>query len=371
MRDVTRLLIVDDDQGQLRLLARAISMRRRDLTVLTASHGLEAIDVLESGPVDLVLTDLQMPEMNGFELLAWVLAHQPHVPVFSMTAYPAESVRLTALGSLECFTKPLDIAALLERVSGIFAEGARGHIRNIALPSLLQLLEMERKNCMLAVESGAVTGYLHLEEGAIVDARIGDSEGTGAAITMLGWPSPAITILPSRGARRRTIEGSTSFLILEAMRQEDESSRETDELAALEPVEAPREPAPRPSAPSLSRFPVYLPADARAIALLEATSGRVRCAAGDLGSLDAHAELVATLYRREHEAVRDLQIDDEVEELVLTTRRHWTLVRPVRVEPGSLVMLVFDPDRANLVMERRELASFVVELEAWCAAHAS
>src|SRR5690606_22298145 len=112
-------LIVDDDQAQLRLLARVLSMRRRDLTVLTASHGGDAIEVLKSGPVDLVLTDLQMPDVNGFELLAWLLSNQPHVPAYSMTAYPdSEAVgRLSDLGSLECFTKPLDIDMLLDRVS--------------------------------------------------------------------------------------------------------------------------------------------------------------------------------------------------------------------------------------------------------------
>lgn len=382
---MTRILIVDDDHGQLRLLARVISMRRRDLTVLTASHGLEAIEVLSSGPIDLVLTDLQMPEMNGFELLAWVLTHQPHVPVYSMTAYPAEADdRLSELGSIECFTKPLDIPVLLDRVSRVLAEGTRGHVRNIGLPSFLQLLEMERKSCTLAVESGMQIGHLYLDEGALIDAQCRDLEGVSAALAILAWPDPAITILGGCASRNRSIEVPTGFLIMDAMRQQDEAARSAarreapSDLPIGPPSEVPmgghlEAPTPRAStrAPerismSLSRFPVYLPADARAIALVS-SSGRVRTAAGNLDGLDAHAELVARLFTSEVAAVRGLQLEDEVHEMVVTMRKHWTLIRPVPQDQDSLVVLVFDPERANLVMERRELASFVEELEQWCA----
>ena len=121
---MTRVLIVDDDLGQLRLLARIFSMRRPDLEVATAANGAEAIERLRAASSDLVLTDLQMPRMNGFELLAWLRSHQPHIPVFTMTAYPdAESMeRLRDLGSIECFTKPLDVSGVLERLSSAVTE---------------------------------------------------------------------------------------------------------------------------------------------------------------------------------------------------------------------------------------------------------
>lgn len=382
---MTTLLIVDDDPGQLRQLARALSMRRRDLTVLTACDGLEAIEVLEVGPIDVVLTDLQMPEMNGFDLLAWLRQNQPHVPVYSMTAFPAEVTdRLTLLGSIECFTKPLDIPVVLERVSKVLAEGARGHVRDIGLPAFLQLLEMEQKTCTLSVVSGERVGHLYLERGALVDARGPNLSGLDAAWAVLAWPEPAITIQSAVANVRRTIELPTSFVILEAMRRADESGRTglKDDGRVTEPLPRPTPsapftspfarmptptPAPRPrtSTAPLSRFPVYLPADASAIALVESGTGRVRAAAGSMKGLDAHAALVAALFAAEHSLGE--RLGDEVQEIVITTPKAWTLLRPVRVDPSSLVMLVFDPSRANLIYERRELSSFVDELEAWCA----
>lgn len=385
---MTTLLIVDDDPGQLRQLARALSMRRRDLTVLTACDGMEAIEVLEVGPVDVVLTDLQMPEMNGFDLLAWLRKNQPHVPAYSMTAFPSEVTdRLALLGSIECFTKPLDIAVVLERVSKVLAEGARGHVRDIGLPAFLQLLEMEQKSCTLSVVSGSQAGHLYLERGALVDARAPSLRGLDAAWAILSWPAPAITIQgATTAAVVRTIELPTSFVILEAMRRADEEGRSgleddgrtTEQLfrpSSVAPPAMPVTPArsspppprPRISNAPLSRFPVYLPADATAIALVESSSGRVRAAAGSLQGLDAHAALIATLYAAEQSAVERQRDDDAMEELVITMQKTWTLVRPVRIDPTSLVMLVFDPSRANIVYERRELSSFVDELEAWCA----
>jgi YesN/AraC family two-component response regulator len=99
---VTRVLVVDDDPNQVRALARVISVRSPGLSIVTADGGNAAIEVLRSMPVDVVLTDLQMPDVNGFELLGWLLSHQPHVQVFTMTAYPdRESQDLHAHGRIE------------------------------------------------------------------------------------------------------------------------------------------------------------------------------------------------------------------------------------------------------------------------------
>ena len=63
-----RLLLVDDDIGQLRMLARLISLRKHDLTVLTASDGFQALDIIGSKKCDMVVTDIQMPNMDGLTL---------------------------------------------------------------------------------------------------------------------------------------------------------------------------------------------------------------------------------------------------------------------------------------------------------------
>src|ERR1700742_2931016 len=110
-----RLLLVDDDDAQLRAMSRAFTARREDLTVVTARGGAEAIRLLTEDHFDVVLTDLKMPDVNGFELLGWLLSTMPHLPVFTMTAHwnVEAGQRLQELGNLACFIKPISPGKVL------------------------------------------------------------------------------------------------------------------------------------------------------------------------------------------------------------------------------------------------------------------
>jgi CheY-like chemotaxis protein len=366
---MTCVLIVDDDPAQLLSLARVIGVRASDLSVLTAPSGAEAIEILRSRPVELVLTDIQMPGMNGFELLAWIATHQPDVLVFTMTAYPDHEAmeRLRDLGNLECFTKPLDIAVVMGRLSSALSDSVRGHVRNISLAAFLQLIEMERKTCTLTVEAGGKSGQLFLRGGALVDARCGEHWGEPAAYEILAWPAPAILISGRCHSELHTVESPLGFVIMEAMRLQDEALRDTlteDPLHSEVGLDDTFGEAPPPP-PSLSEFPADEPKGADALAIIEIPSGRVRTSAGDFAELEAVAKVVARVYEAERAAVAHLGLEDDVEELVLTTPRFWALARPIGVEPGNLALLVFDPERANLALERFELGAFLRALNAW------
>jgi CheY-like chemotaxis protein len=373
---MTRVLIVDDDPNQVRVLARVVSLRQPGLSVVTAHSGAEAVELLRSMPIDLVLTDLQMPDMNGFELVAWLLSHQPHVQVFTMTAFPDDEAvdRLRALGSVECYTKPLDVASVLERLSATLAQGVRGHVRNISLPSLLQLIEMERKTCTLAVESEGRTGYLYMTEGVLIDARLGEQQGDDAAIQIAGWRSSAVTIINTCATKQRTIERSMGFIIMEAVRLMDEVNRvqapaadglEID-LSSIDEVPE----VGRINLRSVSHFPVPRPSDNNAIAIVETATGRIRTSVGEFKGLEAVAQLVAKIYANEARAVEQMAIGEAITEIVMTTEKYWTMTRPLNTDPSSLALLVFDPQRGNVVMERLELEAFVHALEAWSSVQA-
>ena len=368
---MTRVLIVDDDPNQVRVLARVVALRQPNLSVVTANSGSEAIELLRTMPIDLVLTDLQMPDMNGFELVSWLLSHQPHVQVFTMTAFPDDDAvdRLRAMGSVECYTKPLDVAHVLRRLSVTLAQGMRGHVRNISLPSLLQLIEMERKTCTLAVESEGRTGYLYMSDGTLIDARLGELQGDDAAIQIAGWKSSAVTIINTCATKQRTIERPMGFIIMEAVRLMDEAERaskgDSDTLEIqLGASDVPPQDG-RISLRSASLFPVPPPSEANAIAIVETATGRIRTSSGQFAGLEALAQLAARVYANELRAVDLMAMDESISEIVMTTERYWTMTRPLKTEPPSLALLVFDPQRANVVLERMELNAFVDALEAW------
>ena len=80
-----RILLVDDDTPTLEVIA--IYLESRNHSVITCQGGIEALDVLENHVFDLILSDVQMAGMNGFELLKAVRKRVPEVGFILMTAY--------------------------------------------------------------------------------------------------------------------------------------------------------------------------------------------------------------------------------------------------------------------------------------------
>ncbi|MGK0359260.1 MAG: two-component system response regulator HydG, partial [Bradymonadia bacterium] len=79
------VLVVDDDAANLASLVKIFE--RLGLRALPATNGKEALDVLRKTPVDVILTDLMMPQMSGVDLLKNVQALAPDTEVIMMTAY--------------------------------------------------------------------------------------------------------------------------------------------------------------------------------------------------------------------------------------------------------------------------------------------
>ncbi|HED00700.1 MAG TPA: response regulator [Proteobacteria bacterium] len=103
------LLIVDDEVNVLTSLGRAL--RNEEYAVLTASNAAEALDILETAPVDLIISDLGMPGMNGFELLKTVKEKYPAVARIILTGQSDTPTVLRAINEGEVFrffTKPWD-----------------------------------------------------------------------------------------------------------------------------------------------------------------------------------------------------------------------------------------------------------------------
>src|SRR5215813_4976346 len=93
---MARILVVDDSVMD-RTLAGKLLEKRAEWTVAGAENGRDALAALEHESFDLVLTDLQMPEMNGLDLVSAVRARHAHVPVILMTAHGSEEIAMQAL----------------------------------------------------------------------------------------------------------------------------------------------------------------------------------------------------------------------------------------------------------------------------------
>jgi two-component system, NtrC family, response regulator PilR len=111
------VLIVDDEPDLCELLS--ITLQRMDLMPRTADTVTAARRALKAERIDLCLTDMQLPDGNGLELVEWMQQHTPTVPVAVITAHGnmETAVRALKLGAFDFVSKPLDLAGLRKLVA--------------------------------------------------------------------------------------------------------------------------------------------------------------------------------------------------------------------------------------------------------------
>ena len=116
-----RVLVVDDVRSNLKLLQTRLSLEYFE--VLTATNGPDAIAICEKGGCDIVLLDVKMPGMDGFEVCRRLRTtpETAHLPIVLLTALdrPADRVRGLESGADDFLTKPVDEIALIARVRSL------------------------------------------------------------------------------------------------------------------------------------------------------------------------------------------------------------------------------------------------------------
>jgi DNA-binding response OmpR family regulator len=113
---MSTVLVVDDEQRVRTFLARSLSHEGH--TVVTASDGLQAMERLAAGGVDLVLLDVMMPRCNGMQVLNLMSERQDTTPVIVLSAVTDVSARVRALdkGAVDFVGKPFHTAEMVARV---------------------------------------------------------------------------------------------------------------------------------------------------------------------------------------------------------------------------------------------------------------
>ena len=114
---MNKILIVDDELN-MRLVLTAM-LKKEGYEIASAADGSEALSILKSGPIDAVITDLKMPNVDGMELLNHMNDKHPAIPVIIITAHGTVATAVEALkkGALDYITKPFDLDELKNVIS--------------------------------------------------------------------------------------------------------------------------------------------------------------------------------------------------------------------------------------------------------------
>lgn len=171
-----RILIVDDEESILTVLKGSLKKLGPDYQVVTVTDGFAALDALLEQPFELVVTDYNMAQMDGLELMEAIRYAQPDAHIIMITAYGCETLEreVERLKVFRYLTKPLDIHAFRKIVQKVF-ENKRDQSPGILALSDEQYRQINHLLEQLRTNVGARCILLTNAEGRTI-ARIGDTE---------------------------------------------------------------------------------------------------------------------------------------------------------------------------------------------------
>ena len=221
------VLIVDDEEQLLLTMQAGFESYKDRFQILTARNGKEATALLAATRINLVVTDLKMPEMDGIELLSFLKNNFPEIPAIVMTAFGTPEIEngLLHTNMIRMLEKPVDFDELTQLILSLLEHDLTGGtLTGISVPSFLQLIEMEQNTCLMEVKSDeGEQGLLYFNKGVLYDAMFGKESGEDAVYSILLLDDVKISFrtLPSKKLKKK-IETPLMKLLMEGIRLKDE-----------------------------------------------------------------------------------------------------------------------------------------------------
>lgn len=241
------ILLVDDDREMLSDLRTLLQTRLGGAwDIRVAAEGETALELLATAPIAVLVTDLKMPGMDGWELRQRAAETCPDVPVIVITGYatPETEEALQGRGAAAVLAKPFLVGELVRLVQELIGrETDGGVVRGISPPLFLQVVEMEQKTCTVRLDGqpGGLRGILFFREGTLIDARLGSLRREMAAREILSWDQAVLKIENACAVRERAIRRDLHGLMIDAACRRDEQEDEGQGGAAAGGGEPPGE----------------------------------------------------------------------------------------------------------------------------------
>jgi len=275
---VKRFLFVDDNAEFLGIVQTILGgIAGKKWEIYTAPNAGMALQIMESKPIDVVIADVHMPVVDGFQFLSLLSRKHPNMTKAVMTSDASEAHRATCLsrGAELLLQKPLApdewqgiYTTLNDLARGPTEQGFRGVLRRVGLQDVLQMECLSRNSSVLEVKTRQVQGLIYIEAGQIVHAQIGDRTGEDAFNYLMALAGGEFNLKPFTEPPQKTITGQWEFLLMEAARKRDEENEPPPQPAATSDlpdpfvsphtqfIPKPAEPKPEPLRPEIAEFVV-------------------------------------------------------------------------------------------------------------------
>ncbi|MCG6929083.1 MAG: PilZ domain-containing protein [Desulfofustis sp.] len=190
------ILVISGDQPWRRAIAAILESQGAFLNVHTAATARRAFHLLETIPVDLAITTLRSPRFGRLRLVGKLAEKYPSLKIIVM-ARNRDSLKEQVINRYQSaifIDQAGDLGLLVRRLYSELRIDHGGHVRGLALASLLQMMEAENRTATLRVSSKNHSGLLWIKNGDLIAARSPSGEGKDAALEIVSWDNSAVDI---------------------------------------------------------------------------------------------------------------------------------------------------------------------------------
>lgn len=220
-----KILIVDNNTKRRTALLNELSTHD-EFRILSIDNAKFAAKLFKSQEIDLVITELDMPGINGFQLLTYIKQIRPDTPAIAMASdFSSQTIKGLKNIGISCYFKhPLKIQSLINTIFEQLGINPSGFIHGITLSSFLQLMHIEQKTCTLTISANDDdTGFIHCINGETIGAQTGELTGTDAFNKIMAWENSDIKITEGCRNTEKQIHLPLMHLLMESHRIMDES----------------------------------------------------------------------------------------------------------------------------------------------------
>ena len=239
-----KILLVDDDENFLELYRETLKQLPGGPTVQTATSGTRALAMLDAEPFHLLIVDLNMPKMDGLQVLSVARRKFSSLPLVVWTGLADEHFRSRAyaLGVDQYWQKPQspqDIEAFRLSMDSLLHRQVGGGFRGVQNKSLVDLIQMECQSLsssVIKISNGKLDAKIWIHNGDLIDAQTQDLQGEEAFRAVFSWKGGSFEIFPGEPERPRTILTSYQGLLLDTLQTLDET-KASEAASAASPEE--------------------------------------------------------------------------------------------------------------------------------------
>jgi CheY-like chemotaxis protein len=229
-----QVLLVDDSMAFLETLGEMFeTLSDKTWEIHRAATADQALAILQQQQIELAVLDINMPMLDGVQLLGVIQRRHPDVKKVVVTAHATDTYRATCLANgaelfLEKPLSPDGFVSIYNLLNDLFVwsqrEGFSGTLRQVGLTDVIQIECLRRSSSILEVSSPETRGEIYIEVGTLVHAVAGVLTGEQALYRLLAMSNGQFRVQPFRHPSQRTISGAWEHLLMEAARLSDEKS---------------------------------------------------------------------------------------------------------------------------------------------------